>query len=343
MKQELFVICNYGTIGDAMMSVAFLARIRAAKPEAAYILAVTKRHALIADLVKKYGWLFVADARSIGALSRLTLQCLRARTTCIIRPTFGATPFRVALFAKLLSLRNLRNSPLGFVEPYGWGQRMYALRLVFDERTPMFQNLCALLPAIGVPGADDSVPRFTFDLQASALEKYALTRGAYLVLHFPAANPARTLPKERWAGLLRMAHGALPETRIVLTGAEADEAFVRAATEQSGVAATLVFGESLHTVASLIHFSKGYIGPDTGITHIAGVLQARSVVIGNNSNPSWLPRYNQNAVILTNNAHCACDGRKGGSCFAEYQGGKYYRCMLDIPDEQILAEVVNLG
>lgn len=331
---------NYGSVGDALMSVSLLARIRAVWPEAAYVLVATKHYALVAELVKEYPWLLVCEGQKLRTLARLFLQCLHARTSVLMRPTFGATPFRVAFFATLLSVRNLRHSPIGFVEPRGWGQWIYARRFAFDECTPLFANLCSLLPEVGVPNEGDSFPRFIFDLQAGVLETYGLTSGAYLVFHLPAANPARSLPVERWARILRRVHDALPRVGIVLSGAAADEAFIRAVSEQSGVAATVVIGESLHTVASLIRYAKRYIGPDTGVTHIAALLRVPSVVIGNNSNPSWLPTYNPNAVILTNNVHCTCDGRKGGNCFVVHNGQRYYRCMLEISEERIVAEIV---
>jgi ADP-heptose:LPS heptosyltransferase len=87
--------------------------------------------------------------------------------------------------------------------------------------------------------------------------------------------------------------------------------------------------------AALIRDADLYLGVDSGLTHVAGVLGVRSVVIGNLSNPTWLPRYNPYAVILTESKNCVCSGDRNKDCFYEVNGERFFRCMLDVTDEQI--------
>jgi len=78
-------------------------------------------------------------------------------------------------------------------------------------------------------------------------------------------------------------------------------------------------------VAWLVGHAALYIGVDTGITHLAGVLGQKSIVISHFGDPTWIPTYNPNVRALVNSV-------RGKDAYIEEDGVRYRAAMYDISD-----------
>jgi ADP-heptose:LPS heptosyltransferase len=167
-------------------------------------------------------------------------------------------------------------------------------------------------------------------------EDFPFVGKPYVVIHpFPHMATFKTIPFHRWKSLVAWLARTYPGYGIVITGAEVDR-------EQAAEVATegtyLAINQPLLSVAGLIEHARLYIGVDTGPTHIAGVLNASSVVLAHQNEPTWLPSYNPNALLLWNREHCVCRV-PGEECAVEEDGKIYRRCVYYIPDEAIHAAI----
>jgi len=114
-------------------------------------------------------------------------------------------------------------------------------------------------------------------------QRHRLDERALTVVH-PGSGAAR----KNWQGFRKLVrhwskqHG---ETVVVLRGpAECEE-------DGFGDGALSVEGLSLAQVAALLHDSRLYVGSDSGISHLAGAVGARGVVLFGPSEPAvWAPR-----------------------------------------------------
>jgi ADP-heptose:LPS heptosyltransferase len=161
----------------------------------------------------------------------------------------------------------------------------------------------------------------------------------YVVIHpFPHMASYKTIPLHRWKALVTWLKANYPNIGIVITGAEVDR---DKAEEIAAVVHNDVFlsiNRPLLEVAGLMQNSILYVGIDTGPTHIAGVLGVSSVVLAHQNEPTWLPSYNPNAILLWNKEKCIC-GIPGKNCITEEDGLTYRRCVYYIPDELIYSTI----
>ncbi len=336
LKKKYFYF-NYGTIGDMLMAAPFLEEIHTQESDAVFVVGVANNFRLIKDMSSEYGWIDFVDLSKKRSFLKLLPRLLFSRVTVIGPLSFGLLPTFLFVFMKLVSLGNYRNSPVGFT--IGKEHAAYfAKKADFKKDESFIRNLSKLLPLMNLKERNIT-PSFNFKLNTEVVPMPPLKHKEYVVFHMCAANESRSLPASRWISLLENLKDVNKDFDFVLTASKKDVEFVTHVLRASGVSGVVVINRSIHDIAAIIKNSALYVGVDTGITHVAGVLGARSVVIANNSNPTWLPSYNKNARILKNDAVCTCDGLKGGDCFTDFQGKKYFTCMLSLPDEDILRAI----
>lgn len=321
-----------GPIGDTLMTLAALSETTA--DDRVAILIIARRNSkLILDLASGMRDVTVVDASTwVGAVAALLQGLTVSSSRVLIPPTFGSHSFYTKLFAVLWSLRPgahvIGFADKGRVQPY-------RTCLVYDFSALYIDNVrrafrvsgCSLEKEGGRPSA--TFMPVPIDLPFKAR--------AYIAIHPFAANPKRSLSKERWRTLIAAVSEKYP---VVLTGSESDRQDLEwLSTGFSNV--KVAAGLPIKETAYVLEHALRYVGVDTGITHLAGVLGLDSVVVGNNSNPTWLPTYNRNARILVESSHCTCTGDKGGNCIVVVDNNEYYRCMYEVPDAVILAAVLD--
>jgi ADP-heptose:LPS heptosyltransferase len=165
-----------------------------------------------------------------------------------------------------------------------------------------------------------------------------------IVVHMLAASGTRTPMTSFWRKLINL---ILDNTNLVvyLTGSQQDSVEINRILDGRAGENRLknLAGEvNIKELCSLIDESILYIGVDTGITHLASFLHKQSVVIGNRSNPCWLPYYNDKAVIINSKQSCSCDGDRKKDCRIETIEGLKLKCVVDIPVEEVWNAVRRL-
>ena len=137
-------------------------------------------------------------------------------------------------------------------------------------------------PELEFPVRDSD--RARLDLLASPL-----LDGAYAVLHPGASRTDRRWPVERFAEVADML--AAKGLHVVLTGSEGERAVTHALARRMRARAVDLAGRTdLGALAALLDGSSLVVCNDTGVSHLAAAVRARSVVVVTTSNPArWAP------------------------------------------------------
>lgn len=344
-KYDNILLFSNGSIGDFLMGALCADSARKKLTDSKIIILTPRNAAILQDLLSAYPYvsIYETNRHRFLPLLNLLMRVIWQKNMVVNQGVFKEIPFRMWLLAHLLTIRR-ESIYLHFAQKEISDEYSPERTIIFDYRLLMYENLARLFNTQNL-NVLSSIPPYRFIHDPSVLERYSLVKFLYVVVHPCASSTSRSLPAARWTDLLKYIEANFPDTKIVVTGSEKDKLFIQKIFE-TGIPVTspinLAGKLSMTELANIIDGARGYIGVDTGITHLAGVLQKRSVIIGNNSNPYWLPRYNKNAIILTENKQCTCDGKKGGDCFYHIDGKKYYKCMLDISEESLYGSIRHM-
>ena len=332
------ILFTNGAIGDFLMAGLCADSVSNILQKSDITIITPRNTSLLRELFSAYPHIKIREVNRRNFLHASTLLARMAwkKNLVINQGVFKKIPFFVWLLARLLVVHP-GSVHLHFLQKAPQGKSKKEGVVVFDYHLSVYENLVHLVRAHGIE-ISPAVPLYRFVAITDIFERYGLTRDSYVVIHPCASSFARSLPTSRWVNIFQYITHHFPETKIVVTGSIQDDVFIQTIFN-AGVSpdsiVTLAGKLSMGELANIIDGSRGYVGVDTGITHLAGVLQKQSVVIGNLSNPCWLPFYNKNATILTERKNCTCDGQKGGNCLYQIGGERYYKCMIDIPEESI--------
>lgn len=319
-----------GPIGDGLMMAAFLDQALKADPALRCTVLALRNGRIMKDILAAYPSIEVAEVpRNLPGRLALLARILRRRWIAVVPPTFGTHAHMVRAYGFLLRLR-----PGTAVAGFRDDARLqpYDRALAYDFSALYISNLRRLAPVLGIGPLRDAAPHVELPSRLSAPVPSATQ--PYMVVHVFATSPRRTFPTARWKSVLERLSSDYPAHAIMLSGTKEEGASIGEAF--AGIPnAHSAFGIPFLDLAALVRGAELYIGPDTGITHLAGVLQVPSVIIGNRSNPTWLPSYNPNAIVLYHAEHCDCSGDKKRQCSIEAGGQTYLRCMYDIADEEV--------
>lgn len=339
------IMFTNGAIGDFLMAGLCADSVGKLLPKSNVMIITPRNASLLRELFSAYTHIKIREVNRRNFLHTPTLlaRMVWQKNLVINQGVFKKIPFFVWLLTWFLVV-HLRSVHLHFLQKAPQSKSKKEGIAVFDYNLSVYENLAHLIRAHGI-GISSAVPLYRFVATHDIFERYGLVRDSYVVIHPCASSFARSLPASRWVNIFQYIAYNFPEMKIVVTGSKQDDVFIQTIFN-TGVPPSSVVdlaGKlSMMELANIIDGSRGYVGVDTGITHLAGVLQKRSVVIGNRSNPCWLPSYNKNATILTERKNCTCDGQKGGNCLYQIGGERYYKCMIDIPEESIYEGVRSM-
>jgi hypothetical protein len=287
---------------------------------------------------------------------RLVMSHMFQKNIVMFPPSFGQFPFTARLFGRLITLS--RGSRLVGYAPVRRDRfpNLITHQYPFSLTENIFSQVGRTARDISMQYGGEHVLRDrqldTPTLKYAKHNQNSLCVSAigapYIVFHPYAATDVRTNPHTRSVALLKELVRAFPSHRVVVSGGPKDRARahdlldnVPPLRDGKGV----FIGDIAHKLAESVQVVAGahlYIGVDTGITHVAAHVGTPSVVIGNNSNPMWLPTYGEHIVVLTNTSRCRCTPNKQGHCRAVYEGKEYLACMIDIPIPDIVAHAKKL-
>lgn len=337
MKSDRYITVLFGPIGDALMTAALFDDILALQPTARFVVLARNGVPLIRDIMRAYPQVSVREIPNGWHALPLFASLFAKRCTFLALGVAGKYSLRLKLFFLLLSLRP-GNYTLGFNDRESGQTSRLPIRRVFlfDPAHSTIDNFRRLLPPLFGEAAAQRrglPPHAALELECP---HEALEPGRYIVIHFFGSRVIRRLPPRRMKHLLVELRRRYPQYRLVLTGSAADSA---AADEVAAAAPDVlcIIARPLLEVGWIIEHAALYIGVDTGITHLAGVLGQKSIIISHSADPMWMPLYNPNARVLLNSTRCTC--WTTGDCLVEEDGVQYRRCMYDISDDLILDSV----
>ncbi len=155
-------------------------------------------------------------------------------------------------------------------------------------------HLVATLAPLGVVPSAVQLP-LTFKLPAEAIEaarrildRHELATGNFVIIQPGSGSPAKNWPIDRFLELARQI-AAGPRHAVLLVGPAELESIDPACYLSPAV--PVVREAPLATVAALIAEAGGYVGNDSGPTHLAAALGRPTVALFGPSDPAvWAPR-----------------------------------------------------
>lgn len=327
-----FITVLFGSMGDTLMALALFEDILTVAPEAT-LLILTRRNAdMIRTLASEYPQIEVRGIPRGLSVVLFFVRILLHRGWTLLTLGLVSIGYSLPLRLFFLALRIIPgNRTIGFHD------RLLEVSLNFDISLLMIDNLRRLLP-YALPswkGHSGRVPQLRVKTEKPS--DFAFEKGSYIVAHLFGVSIPHTLPPERWRTLFSRVRETYPEYRILLTGTSAQRPFAEeVARGQEGV--TIRTDLSMHELAYVIHNAALYIGIDTGVTHLAGLLQQKSLVIRHCADPTWIPTYNPHARVLLNSSRCTpADPMLCATVHEE--GREYRRSTYDISDTLIFDSV----
>lgn len=321
-----------GHVGDAVMVTSLFAEALERQSNL-HIQYVVRRNArLIAELASAYPQIeIVAVPRNFIGMLAAVAPLFRYSAIVVAPPAWDVHPFIIKLLAILFRVRG--DIVIGYDDKTRF--QPWSRTISYKKHTQLYiDGLRNAFKAVGIPTASEgSAPQL--QLHTRLPEDFPFTDKPYVVIHpFPHMATFKTIPLRRWKDLITWLKQTYPSYGIVLTGGEVD----REQAIEVGGDVYLSIAEPLLVAAGLMERARLYIGVDTGPTHIAGVLGAPSVVLAHLNEPTWLPSYNPNAILLSNKKECVC-AVPGEECTVTEDGKVYRRCVYYIEDETIHAAI----
>jgi len=143
--------------------------------------------------------------------------------------------------------------------------------------------LARCAPILRAPVAEDAV--------ADALWRRWRLPQRVVAMHPGSGSQAKRWPATRFAEVARLARGA--GYQPLLLAGEADALALqetRAALAEAGVSVVVAYGLDVSTVAALLARCDGYVGCDSGISHLAAQVGAPTVAVFGPTDPAmWAP------------------------------------------------------
>lgn len=326
-----FITVLFGPLGDTLMALALYDDLLTLVPDATLLILTRRNAAMITALASEYPGIEVREIpRGFAALSFFA-RILFKRGSTLLTLGLVSVGYSCPLRAFFWALKCIPgNRLIGFHDP------LFDVTLDFDISKLMIENLRRLLP-YAVPGSLPVVRQPQVRLCEDIPAHFQYEKGKYIVLHLFGVSIPHTLPPERWRRIFARLRAAYPAYPLILTGTKSQQQSINeVANGMEGVHTRTDF--SLSGLAYVIDNAALYIGIDTGVTHMAGLLQQKSLVIRHCSDPTWLPTYNKNARILLNSSRCTEDEPMLCAIVAE-EGREYRRSTYDISDELIFDSV----
>ena len=132
------------------------------------------------------------------------------------------------------------------------------------------------------------------------------SEGKWLALHPGSGSEKKNWPEQNWRRLI--AHFALiPNLNLLLVGGEAEgDRLQRLATALPAGRFQLAQGLPLVELASRLKGCIGFIGHDSGITHLAAALRVASLVLWGSTRQSvWRPRHDHVSIVASGDGAAA--------------------------------------
>ena len=354
------LVIRPGGLGDAAVLLPSLAALREALPSAVRIdilceprnaavfglaplantrtILYTKRPLTLRRRLRRAGYGAVLDTEQSHWFSAIFAAWTRAP----IRIGFDTVPARSRLYTE-----SVPYEPRG-PEREQFRRLLAALVPALGDRLPLVsppsERGVARSAPLDPPPSERGVARSAGGSTPCAADTAGGLGGqrppSFAILHIGGSNPSKHWPPERYAALCDALH-TRRGLRAVLVGSAADRAAAeRAAALCRAAAPENRAGElSLPQTAALCAAAALFIGPDSGIAHLADLAGTPSVVLfGSGDAAKWGPCHGT-AVSAAPSLACAPCSRYGT---LHRRCGCRYECMSGISVESVLAALDRL-
>jgi ADP-heptose:LPS heptosyltransferase len=130
---------------------------------------------------------------------------------------------------------------------------------------------------------------------------YGDRENIFIAMHPGSGGKKKCWPWENYEALIRMITGDHRTICILLSGPAEDKETVQALSrlEQGNRRIMHLHHEPLIQIAALLTLSDYYVGNDSGISHLAGVMRCRGLVLFGPTDPRlWRPRGGTMDVLI---------------------------------------------
>jgi ADP-heptose:LPS heptosyltransferase len=334
----------FGHIGDTLIVLSLFNDILRLDQNASFTILTRKHTKIITDLAAAYPHIVVTQIpHGIYALPFLCTLLVK-RWTFLALGLGSASEYSLPLkiFIYILSLIP-GNDSIGLDTQVSHKKGWQPLKKVIqpDYSQTMLENFRLLIPHMNEfkHSSDITGKPLNLKLLTTTPKDFPYKPYAYIVVHLFGVSRYRSFPLRRWKTLCSSISQKYPGLTIVFTGSSDDKKMIDEIAHTIPHFYTCI-GLPILEVGGIIDNAALYIGVDTGITHLAGVLKQKSLIIRHVGDRRWIPTYNPYARILVNTEHCVC--LSGGNCSVIEDGIAYTHCMYDISDK-IIFDSVNLA
>jgi ADP-heptose:LPS heptosyltransferase len=276
------LVLRPGAIGDTLLALPALLALRARYP-GAHVTVVGNRVAL--PLVEAAGgadaWLSFDDPRVTRMFMPVAPLSDDLFLGCDVGVAWGRDPDGVlrASFAR----RGARQIVVAPSRP-GVDDRVHAARHLVQTLAPLGLD----------PTADLLLP--TFDLPVDVLNAadqelraVGLASRSFVAVHVGSGSPTKNWPAERFSEVVDALQAELGLPCVVLGGPADAEALI-VLRERADCQLAVFDGRSLLVVAAILRRACAFLGNDSGLSHLAGMLGVPSLVLfGPSDSIHWLP------------------------------------------------------
>lgn len=291
-RKILVIAMRY--LGDVLLTTPLIRSLRLAYPDAQLDMLVYASTVAMLEGNSDLNQLITVPAKAKFSDNWVLFRQLARSYDLAITTQSGDRPFLYSLFAS--------SSRIGVVPPKpatGWWKRFFLQHcLEFDdENTHTVLQHLKILTLINVSPCFDLVPPQTDDTEVL---NQLNNSGAYAVLHTHPQWTYKQWTVAGWVEIGRYLHQQ--GLTVVLTGgmAQAEMDYVAEIAKQLPENTVNLAGQvSLAQLTHLMTHAALYIGPDTGITHLAAATNVPVVALYGPTNPvKWAPwpyGYTQNS------------------------------------------------
>ena len=323
-KKVRLVYVTHGALGDMLMAFHLLSLADDPAVVSKTVL-IRKNVGLAKQLAGLYG-----NAIAVQVLSPRYLFSLSFfGTYSIFGPSFSKFIHKMSLIISLIAVRGGKPILFSYKKNIRPLERALAHQIIpFDKEKLFIENIFSAIK----PYTTKRDP-YPVALPHNAAQE----KERRIIVHPFAASPKRSFPIARWKALLGEMSKAFPEHEILITmfGKEIEQkSFLEGLPNMR-----FLENASIAELKSYFDRSTVFLGVDTGTTHLAAMSGIETICIASRSNPTWYPTYAPKARVLTNEKNCTCRGDKTGNCIVTVGGQAYYRCMMEVPDGDIIQAI----
>lgn len=306
MRVHKVLTFRASSLGDALNAKYLLENVHAAYPEARCAIVVTRKAAMIQDLLAAYPWIEVVETHHRDVRSLLMLwQQFRGSDLVVIPPAKPQSSFS---FLSKVAARALArcDALVGFEDASGINAYLYDQ--VIPLRTSQAPRISEqdVLRSAGIPITVSGIS-LQHVPQVWAQAAQALVRRKYIVVHLFAGSEPRGPSQAMRQAIVDALARELPDTPLVCTGTREEREKLEAL--MLPMHARVVAGNlSVQGLMTLMIDSACVVSVGSGPSHIATSMGVPTLVVVTCHGTQWvgIEQYGATAPVQIFSNHAAC-------------------------------------